>query len=168
MPSLLLVKYTGGSSATASYFRDGVLDCECQAFIGKSGVGKEREGDGRTPLGTFRVRNAFGINPDPGTVFNYIHIGPGTIACDEEGPYYNTIVDNIPCGGEKMLSLAPEYDFGLELDYNPGNVFPLGSAIFVHCKGAKSCTGGCVAIDAAMMEHILKTADETLEIKITI
>ena len=35
-------------------------------YIGKQGLGKTREGDGKTPVGTFRFNAAFGIADDPG------------------------------------------------------------------------------------------------------
>lgn len=167
---LLLVEYTGGSDAAAKYYVKGAagwrLRGRCNAYVGKNGVGKEREGDAKTPLGELKPLRAFGILPDPGCTLPYLRIVPGTIACDEEGPYYNRIVQNINCGGEKMWELSPEYDYGLETDYNAAGVWPLGSAIFIHCKGAKTWTGGCVALDRKLMKKILNTAGDGLRIHI--
>lgn len=91
-------------------------------------------------------------------------------ACDEEGPYYNTIVDTavtgVSCGGEHMIEMVPEYNYGLELDYNPCNAYPLGSAIFVHCKGSKAYTGGCVALDEDFMKLILVEARPDMRVVI--
>ena len=176
---LLIVECTGGSNAKARYYikSDGrwKLTCRCNAFIGKNGLGKEREGDAKTPEGELRPLRAFGIKPDPGTALDYLRVVPGTIACDEEGPHYNRIVQ-IPAmapegggmhiGGEKMWELSPEYDYGLETDYNADGTWPLGSAIFVHCKGRKSWTGGCVALDRRVMKKILRTAGSGLRISI--
>ena len=165
---LLLVDYTGGSNAIAKYYIKGEkgwrLRGRCDAFVGKNGVGKEREGDAKTPLGELRPLRAFGILPDPGTRLPYLRVAPGTVACDENGPYYNKIVQDPDCGGEKMWELSPEYDYGLETDYNADGIWPLGSAIFIHCKGAKSWTGGCVALDKPLIKKILSTADSGLRI----
>ncbi|MDO4949621.1 MAG: hypothetical protein Q4E55_05580, partial [Bacteroidales bacterium] len=95
---LLLVKCGGHSLAEVEYCRrdaQGTFFVECRgmAFIGKNGLGKEREGDGMTPEGNFGVRRAFGIHPNPGTRMEYLPITDTTIACDTEGPYYNQIVD---------------------------------------------------------------------------
>ncbi len=177
---LLEVKCKQGSDADVKYYVKGPKGWRVRgrgkAFIGKNGCGKEREGDARTPLGDLRALRAFGILPDPGSSLPYLNVRPGIIACDEEGPYYNRIVecagwDNIAgscdIGGERMWELSPEYDYGLETDYNAAGLWPLGSAIFIHCKGAKQWTGGCVALDKPLMKKILMTATEALVIRIS-
>lgn len=130
------------------------------AFVGRNGFGKECEGDGKTPEGTFHAVTAFGIMPNPGTGLPYIDITPSVYACDEEGPFYNTIIDTDTtshvCHGEKMYDLSPEYRYGIAIDFNPENIYPNGSAIFIHCKGEKKSTAGCVAVDEKFMIEILK------------
>ncbi len=176
---LLIVEHTGGSEALARYYLkqdDGrwKLSGRCKAFIGKNGIGKTREGDAKTPVGELRPLRAFGILPNPGTVLPWIDVRPGTIACDEEGPCYNRILqlagwgngDQTDISGEYMWEISPEYDYGLETDFNKECVWPLGSAIFIHCKGAKSWTGGCVALEKRLMKKILTTADSGLVISI--
>ena len=170
---LLLVEYTGGTEARVKFYVRGTRGWRVRgrgkAFVGKNGVGKEREGDAKTPIGTLRPLRAFGILPDPGCRLPYLQIVPGTVACDEQGPNYNRIIQNAPggTGGERMWELSPEYDYGLETDYNAAGVWPLGSAIFIHCKGTKTWTGGCVALDKALMLRILRLADEGLAIVIS-
>ena len=174
---LLIVECTGGSNAMARYYikkEDGSwwLLHRGTAFIGKNGTGKTGEGDAKTPLGELRPLRAFGIKPDPGCRLPYIDVVRGTVACDAQGPFYNRIVqfeDYFPkygptLPGEKMWLLSPEYDYGLETDYNSACVYPLGSAIFIHCKGAKTWTGGCVALDKRLIRQILRTADSGLRI----
>jgi len=178
---LLIVESTEGSEAKARYYikQEGRwwLMYRCSAFIGKNGLGKTGEGDAKTPLGELRPVSAFGIKPDPGCKLPFIKVEPGTIACDAPGPWYNKIVKYSDYGpelsssgkepeGEKMWQLSPEYDYGLETNFNPGCVYPLGSAIFIHCKGAKTWTGGCVALDKRVMRQILKSADAGLRIYI--
>ena len=41
-------------------------------FIGKNGLGKEKEGDNKTPVGVFKFNYALGIAPDPGCQIPYI------------------------------------------------------------------------------------------------
>ena len=173
---LLLVEYVGGSDAIARYYVKGLggwrLRGKCNAFVGKNGAGKEREGDAKTPLGELKPLRAFGILPDPGCRLPYLRVVPGTVAVDEEGAHYNRIVQTGTvepqpgCGGERMWEFSPEYDYGIETDYNAAGIWPLGSAIFIHCKGAKSWTGGCVALDKPLMKKILRTADNGLRIVI--
>ena len=175
---LLAVECIGGSNAKVRYYvkQNGGwwLLHRGTAFIGKNGLGKTREGDAMTPEGDFRPIIAFGIKPNPGCQLPYIDVTVGTVACDAEGQFYNRIV-KFPdycdiCGpdlpGEKMWQLSPEYDFGIQTDYNADNIYPLGSAIFIHCKGAKTWTGGCVALDKRLMRQILQTATAGLVISI--
>ena len=105
---LLLVQSAEGSNATVrSYAKAGVrkwkLVSETDAFIGKNGLGKTREGDAKTPEGDFGVQTAFGILPDPGTALPWLPITESIFACDEEGPWYNRIIDTAathhPCRG---------------------------------------------------------------------
>ena len=171
---LLLVRCGSGSEASVRYYRKSgrrwQLDTEGPAFIGKNGLGKTREGDAMTPEGDFGILTAFGILPDPGTAPPWLPVTESIFACDEEGPWYNRIIDTAAthhaCKGEDMFHTAPEYDYGLALDYNAEGRYPNGSAIFFHCKGAKTWTGGCVAVDEAFMKRILTTCHPGLRIVI--
>ncbi len=170
---LLLVRQIHGSEAEVRYYVRGAAGWRLRgkglAYIGKNGTGKTSEGDARTPLGELRALGAFGILPDPGCALPYRRIVPGTVACDEEGPLYNRIVqtrEGDGINGERMWELHPEYDYGIETDYNAECIYPRGSAIFVHCKGAKSYTGGCIALDKPLMKKILITADKDLLIQV--
>ncbi|MBR1576149.1 MAG: hypothetical protein IJ654_06855 [Bacteroidales bacterium] len=171
---LLLVQCDEGSNATVFYYQKTggtqrwKLRGKGDAFIGKNGLGKKREGDAKTPEGDFSVLTAFGILPDPGTALPWLPVTSSTFACDEEGPYYNRIIDTVAthhaCRGEDMFHTAPEYNYGLALDYNAEGLWPDGSAIFFHCRGAKTWTGGCIAVDEAFLRHILTTARPGLRV----
>ena len=172
---LLLVQSAEGSNATVRYYakagvRKWKLVSETDAFIGKNGLGKTREGDAKTPEGDFGVQTAFGILPDPGTALPWLPVTESIFACDEEGPWYNRIIDTAathhPCRGEDMFHTAPQYNYGLALDFNPECRYPDGSAIFFHCKGAKVWTGGCIAVDEAFMRRILETCHPGLRVVI--
>ena len=43
-------------------------------FIGREGLGKEKEGDWKSPAGTFRFNKAFGIARDPGCAIPYTQV----------------------------------------------------------------------------------------------
>ena len=164
--SLILVGCRGKDADLEFCLRSGEgwrTACKGGAFIGRNGIGKEREGDAKTPVGDFPVVTAFGIKPDPGTVLPYIDIREGVIACDSDCAWYNRIVkiDDLSCvpegvSGERMSELAPEYNYGIALDFNHDCIYPLGSAIFFHCKGEKSWTGGCVAADEDVVLRVLR------------
>lgn len=172
---MLLVQCKSGSNATVKYYakvsdEGWKLLFKTPAFIGKNGLGKTREGDAMTPEGDFGVLTAFGIRPDPGTALPWLRVTESTFACDEEGPWYNQIVDTAAvhhdCKGEDMFHTAPEYNYGLALDYNADCIWPAGSAIFFHCKGAKAWTGGCVAVDENFMRLILTTCHPGIRVVI--
>ena len=171
---LLLVESRGGSDASARYYikRDGGwwLLHRCSAFTGKNGLGKKAEGDGKTPTGTLHVKSAFGVLPNPGTTLPYINITPSTFACDEDCEYYNHIIDTAQthhqCMGEDMYNLVPYYNYGITTDYNEECDHQKGSNIFLHCKGPKDNTGGCIAFDEERMIEILTNCDASLVVTI--
>ena len=171
---ILLVSHTTGWNAKAWLYEKQKandawsLTLDTEAFIGRNGMGKTREGDGKTPYGDFGITKAFGILPNPGTTLPYTNISPTTYACDEDCAYYNTIVDTgetgHACKGENMFAFTPEYNYGLVTSYNDSNVRNAGSAIFIHCKGMKPFTGGCIALDEADVKSLLRTAHRGMRI----
>lgn len=164
---LLLVHYIGGSDADVEYLvREGdkLVTVETgKALVGKNGIGKEREGDVKTPVGTFSVTGAFGIRENPGTLLKYTQITPSIFACDEDCEYYNTIIDTTGtghlCHGEHMIDYTDEYAYGFTINYNPDNIYPKGSSIFIHCKGRKPYTFGCIALDSAFIVKMMTGSD---------
>jgi len=163
---ILVIHHKENSKASARlYAKTGnswEMIIQCSATIGREGVGKDREGDWKTPVGDFEVTGAFGIKPNPGTSLPYIDITPSTFACDEECPYYNTIIDTAvvhhDCKGEAMYNISPQYSYGLIIDYNPTREYPKGSAIFIHCTGTKPYTAGCVSLSPTNLIKIMKEA----------
>lgn len=137
---------------------------EENAYIGKNGPGKTKEGDLKTPLGEFSILGAFGIKEKPkGTKLDYIKITDSIYACDEDCEYYNKIIDakelNHDCKGEHMIKYNPHYKYGLTIDFNEENDHKKGSNIFIHCFGTKPYTGGCVAFNEEKVKDvILKSA----------
>ena len=64
-------------------------------YIGKNGLGKTKEGDGMTPVGTFKFNAAFGIAADPGCAIPYVQADDDTYWSGDgrEGYHYNEMVD---------------------------------------------------------------------------
>lgn len=175
---IMLVRYIGGCSAKVFFYEKlreendawSLVFREDDAYVGKYGVGKTSEGDAKTPCQDLGVLCAFGIRHNPGTSLNYIDVKPTTFACDEACEYYNTILDTAEtghhCKGEEMYLYTPEYNYGIATDFNAECVPGEGSAIFIHCKGAKAFTGGCVALDEEHMALVLRLADSGMRIVI--
>ena len=168
---LLEVYGVQGSQGKARLTVNGkVLFNDVEVWVGKNGLGKTGEGDSKTPTGTLRPLSAFGIKPNPGTTMPYIDVKPTTYACDDDCEYYNKIIDieevDHKCGGEEMYSYQPQYNYGIATDFNKECIYPKGSAIFIHVKGTKGYTGGCIAFDEEQMIDILKNCDMSLVITV--
>ena len=62
-------------------------------FIGKNGLGKVREGDAKTPVGTFHFNYAFGIAADPGCAIPYTQVDANYYWSSDVNYKYNQMVD---------------------------------------------------------------------------
>ena len=135
----------------------------CDGIIGLEGLGKTKEGDNKTPIGDFGILTAFGIKPNPGTKLPYVDVTPDTYCCGDE-EYYNKIINAAELShecpnGEHLIDYTPEYNYGLFIDYNKECEPGKGSAIFFHCAGANTYTGGCVAVSEENMVKIMNTLE---------
>lgn len=167
---LLEIYDVHGSEGTARLTVNGKVLFTTKVYVGKNGLGKEGEGDNKTPVGTLRVLSAFGVKPNPGTTMPYINVTPSVFACDDNCEYYNQIIDTAvvhhKCGGEEMYTYQPQYNYGLATDFNKDCTYPLGSNIFIHVKGSKPYTGGCISFDEDRMIDILRNCDMSLVITV--
>lgn len=171
--NLIFVKYKGGSSAKVILYEKEKAHWKVvlsvKGCVGKSGIGKQKEGDQKTPSGIYTVTQAFGICPDPGAEIPYLQVTKDHYWCSDAA-YYNRLIDirQCPhqCRGEHLADYAGLYDYGLFLDYNreckPGR----GSAIFMHCIGEKNYTAGCIAVPKKQMREIIKCVHRETKIVI--
>ena len=136
-------------------------------FIGRNGLYKEKEGDVKTPVGTFHFNRAFGIAPDPGCRIDYVQVDDDTYwagdSCDRL--HYNELVELEDDPGldtaasEHIVDYERQYQYCLNVSYNEENLPGLGSGIFLHCLGPVTpYTGGCIAIPEdqmlVVMQHV--------------
>ncbi len=136
----------------------------CEGLIGPNGLGKVSEGDGKTPQGTFRLGNAYGIKDDPGSRIPYTKITSDMYWISSSGPYYNTMRkdgDSIPGmhrHDERLIDYPGLYDYLIDIGYNPFRKQGLGSAVFLHCllPNVESTWGG-IAIPADFVIRTLQT-----------
>ncbi len=136
-------------------------------FIGKEGLGKTKEGDAKTPVGSFRFTKAFGIAEDPGSVIPYLKVTEDLYWSGDVRPgrNYNEMVSihDLPDldteSSEHLIDYTVPYQYCLNIGYNTEGTPGLGSALFLHCLGAKKpWTGGCVAIPEDKMRFVLQHA----------
>lgn len=138
----------------------------CPAVVGKNGPGKQSEGDTKTPLGTWQVGNAYGINDNPGSLIPYTKVTDDMYWCatGSNGKKYNTLIYRSAdpnadySEDEHLIDYPVVYNYLLDLGYNKAGAPYAGNAIFLHCwRGPDSPTGGCVAVSEENMVTILKT-----------
>ena len=139
--------------------------------VGAKGVGKQREGDKKTPTGVYGLHTPFGIKSNPGCSIDYIQINENHYWSGKPEKYYNKLVDvsvNTDYqigGGEHLIDYGEVYNYCVAIDYNPECIVGKGSAIFLHCKG-KGATGGCVSIPEYDMITVLKNLRKDAKIVI--
>lgn len=135
--------------------------------IGRGGRRQDkREGDGATPVGTWRMRKVF-YRADriaqPRTSLPVSAIAPHDGWCDAPGDsHYNQLIQlPYPVSAETLWREDGVYDLIVPLGYNDAPVVPgAGSAIFLHVARADfSATEGCVALALADLLTVLREAD---------
>jgi L,D-peptidoglycan transpeptidase YkuD (ErfK/YbiS/YcfS/YnhG family) len=131
------------------------------ARVGYNGVarpGRKREGDGRTPSGTYGISFFFGVQPDLGFSFSFRRARAYDYWDDDPASArYNEWVDtrkHYPGASPEPMRNVPAYDYAAVIAYNVGRVPGLGSAIFLHV-GISSPTAGCVSLPRARLIRIL-------------
>lgn len=134
--------------------------------LGKNGVvaaADGREGDGKTPAGTYPFRKTF-FRPDreemPLTSLPVEALSTDFGWCDDaESAHYNRQV-RLPFGPsrEKMWRDDHLYDLVVVLGHNDAPPVPgLGSAIFLHvARPDMGPTQGCVALEKAALRRFLR------------
>ena len=133
-------------------------------FVGKNGLGKVREGDHKTPVGTFKFDFAFGIAPDPGCAIPYVQLNNNHYWSGDWNYKYNQFVDVREssasfdkAAGEHLIDYNPHYTYALNIGYNTECTPGRGSALFMHCFDAKKpWTGGCVALPEEKMLFVMQ------------
>lgn len=164
---IVLVEYQGNSKAEVSFHEkiDGVWKelYATRGFVGSKGIGKTKEGDKKTPSGTYNLSAAFGIKADPGANLPYTQVTKYHYWCGtSSSKYYNQLVDSRVTGrsatssDEKLIHYKGYYNYCLFIDYNASGEAGKGSCIFLHCTGSKKSTAGCIAIPEAAMKQAVR------------
>jgi len=169
-------------------FCNGKLVFDCRGTTGRNGVSADRrEGDGTTPLGTFKLGKCFGLLDVPEKIS--IDLGDGKeteIAMQKpykvldehdywNGDFYtapfNDMVDDrdMPATwdkerGEHLIDYKVSYNYCAFIAFNkdyPRN--ESGSCIFLHCVNTGfSGTAGCIGIpEEYMLKALFLINDET-------
>jgi len=172
-PSLLVTRLTGIDGAqqvvSVTTSRYGAVHATVQAFarsgtgwvrvagpwsawIGRNGFARpdsKREGDGKTPTGSYRFSFFFGVANKPRVHYPWRHAAPYDYWDDDPAsPRYNMWVDtryHSAGRAPEPLHVAPSYDDVAVIGYNTSRTPGRGSGIFLHVTH-DSPTSGCVAL----------------------
>jgi len=148
------------------------------ARVGRTGLSTHhREGDGTTPIGTFRFGSTiYGLGRDPATRtrFHAIHCGDWWDE-DPSSPDYNTF-RHVACGtapafgggSEALWRQTTAYRYFAVIEYNTRPAVPgHGSAIFLHASTG-GATNGCVSLPLDRLVRALRWLDPRLQPRIRI
>lgn len=143
-----------------------------RADVGDRGVGRTREGQGRTPAGVFTITRAFGSAPDNGTRLPYVRTGPRDWW--DENPrsagYNQLVISRDSPGGnsENLYYAGRAYAHAVVINYNTDPIVRgAGSGMFLHV-GNGTPTTGCVAIPASDLDFVMRWLNPALHPVISI
>ena len=145
------------------------IEIETDCYIGRNGFSSNRHsGDLTTPLGFYKILYAFGTDEQINSNIKYKKITYNSYFSDDEEnlKQYNTWVEsNKPINGEHLIDYPKEYHYGMVIGFNINpKIKGKGSSIFLHCKGNKTYTSGCIAIDEKIIVKILEKIDKMVYI----
>lgn len=176
---MIVVVGTGGCYADTYYYKKGEDSWDMvwkeASIVGRGGITSDKkEGDGKTPAGTYGFTMAFGLKEDPGSILSYHKVVKGDYWVDDSSSaYYNKLVNTSSTpktwnSAENLAAASPYYNYALALDYNSDCVPGKGSAIFLHCFTASADNGsaGCIRLPEARAMELVRTATERTRIVI--
>ena len=134
-----------------------------QGRIGRNGFaapGKKREGDGKSPTGSFGFSFFFGVDTKPsGIYYKWRHAYTYDVWDDDSSSaHYNEWIDRrtqYPGHNPEPMHNSPSYNYAAVIAYNTSRQPGLGSAIFFHVSHGTS-TAGCVAISQSLVVKVLR------------
>ena len=137
------------------------------AVIGKNGFaapGEKREGDGKSPVGLFKLGQLYTYEGQVDTQMPFTQSTPEDKWIDDpESPDYNRHVRGPTSANtyENLKLKSDHYKYCMVIRYNTDPVVKgKGSAIFLHLREQEDeATAGCIAISEPDMLQLLKWLD---------
>ena len=161
---VVLVTSTGSSATVRACRRsNGRYLLEHGPFyghVGRNGVTwSKREGDLRTPAGTFPLRGGFGARPNPGLAQGWFAVGSADVWVDDPASSLYNTHQRKPANGrwtsaEDLLN-TPAYNYAQVVGYNEARTPGKGSAIFFHVDTGRG-TAGCVSLPTSALLAVLR------------
>jgi L,D-peptidoglycan transpeptidase YkuD (ErfK/YbiS/YcfS/YnhG family) len=131
-------------------------------WVGRNGVapkGRKREGDGRTPGGTFPLGRGFGHKGDPGLRHrSWLRVDDRDVWVDDPTSRLYNRHARLPARGRwssaERLKIRP-YAYAQVIGYNRKRTPYRGSAIFLHVSIGEP-TAGCVSLPQRRLLRLLR------------
>jgi len=130
--------------------------------VGRNGVAApraKREGDGKTPYGSYPMRSGFGVYANPGLASSWLVTSWRDVWVDDSrSRLYNTH-QRLPVNGRwasaEKMRVSPAYNYAQVIGYNELRTPGRGSAIFLHVDQGRG-TAGCVSLPTSSLLAILR------------
>jgi len=139
--------------------------------IGYNGLVRRKkrvQGSGKTPLGTFRLPWAFGMNAErPRWDDSYRRVRKGDYwVLDNQSRHYNRyrnkarggfrwrLPSSDPNSSERLKDYPKQYEFSFVTSFNAAQVRHRGGAIFLHVNGS-GATAGCVSAPRPVLRRLM-------------
>jgi len=133
---------------------------------------KREQGTGTTPLGTYALPWAFGMDaPDDAWRLRYREVETGDFwVQDNESAYYNRyrnqadggfrwwLPSSDPDSSERLTDFGHQYRIAIVTDFNVRQVRHRGAGIFLHVNGA-GATAGCVSAPGRFLDKVMRVLD---------
>ena len=151
-----------------------VDDFYFKCCVGKNGISaKKKEGDKKTPKGTFGIENLY-FRKDrknkPFTLLRCIEIKKNMGWCNDfrfPKKYNKLFKIEKKIKHEKLKRIDYKYDFLIPIKYNSRKpITNLGSCIFIHLTKNYKPTAGCIALKEKDFLVMLKLIKKNSKIKI--
>lgn len=144
-------------------------------LIGRTGAkpaSDKREGDGATPLGTWKV--LYGLyradrvaKPQGNLLWRPLREDDGWCDASDDPLYNQWVPAGYPASHETLWRDDTAYDYILVLNHNQPPQLSMGSAVFVHVwHPGKTHTAGCVALKVEDMHTLLPHMDDATTFEI--
>jgi L,D-peptidoglycan transpeptidase YkuD (ErfK/YbiS/YcfS/YnhG family) len=133
---------------------------------------RRKQGTGTTPLGTYALPWAFGMEPgDDAWRLRYRQVAKGAFwVQDNASAYYNRyrnqaqggfrwwLPSSDPNGSERLTDFRHQYRISIVTDFNHRQVRHRGAGIFLHVNGP-GATAGCVSAPGGFIDKLMRVLD---------
>jgi L,D-peptidoglycan transpeptidase YkuD (ErfK/YbiS/YcfS/YnhG family) len=161
---VVLVKGSGSSATVRACRRvSGAYRLELGPYYGHVGLGgvswSKREGDLRTPAGTYPLRGGFGVYGNPGLAQGWFRVDANDVWVDDPASSLYNTHQRKPADGRwssaEPLLQVPAYNYAQVVGYNEARTPGRGSAIFLHVDKGRG-TAGCISLPTSSLLAVFR------------